>query len=93
MLGETVPSGLALDVRLQKITDFKMETNSPGFVNANNQMVVRCTGLPGIDHSQKAYILKCGDCCCKYGTNGLDIDERKCPNCQGGKPGLPLDNE
>ncbi len=37
---------------------------------------------------QLAYKLKCLKCNHKYGANGTDIFQRKCPNCQGGKPGI-----
>lgn len=60
----------------------------PGFTNANQQTVVRATGLPGTDHGQSVYVLRCGRCAAEYGANGSDIWLRKCPKCQGGKPGL-----
>jgi hypothetical protein len=34
--------------------------------------------------------LDCSKCGNVYGVNGTDIFEHKCPNCQSGKPGLPL---
>jgi hypothetical protein len=33
-------------------------------------------------------IVGCGR---EYGANGSDIFQRKCPNCQGGTSGLPLE--
>lgn len=60
----------------------------PGFTNANGQTVVRPTGLPGTDYGQRVYVLRCGRCGDEYGANGSDIFQRKCPACQGGKPGL-----
>lgn len=60
----------------------------PGFTNANAQTVVRLTDLPGTDHGQSIYVLRCGHCSEEYGANGCDIWLRKCPNCQGGRPGL-----
>jgi len=62
----------------------------PGFTNANAQTVVRPTGLPGTDHGQSIYVLRCGHCPEEYGANGSDIWLRKCPKCQGGRPGLPV---
>jgi hypothetical protein len=59
-----------------------------GFINANAQSVVRPTGVPGTDHRQTIYILRCGNCTHEYGANGSDIWLRKCPKCQGGIPGL-----
>ena len=66
-------------------------TTRPGYVNRNRQTNVRATDLPGNDHLQKIYVLECGDCGLRYGANGSDIFQRKCPECQGGAPGLPFD--
>ncbi|HEY2392991.1 MAG TPA: hypothetical protein VGK22_17570 [Candidatus Angelobacter sp.] len=63
-------------------------TTKTGYVNRNGQVVIRNTGLPGTDHGQKIYQLACSICGHVYGANGTDIFERKCPDCQGGKPGL-----
>jgi hypothetical protein len=60
----------------------------PGFTNVNGQTVVRPTGLPGTDHGQSIYELRCSRCAQEYGANGSDIWLRKCPRCQGGRPGL-----
>lgn len=65
-------------------------TTEPGFVNANGQITVRNTGTPGTDHYQYVYQLACSGCGHVYGANGSDIHERKCPNCQGGRTGLPF---
>ena len=46
-------------------------------------------GLPGTDHLQRIYVLRCDHCGYEYGANGSDAHERKCPRCQGGRPGLP----
>ncbi len=67
-----------------------MKTTDPGFLNPNGQLVVRPTGLPGTDHLQRIYVLRCDHCGNEYGANGSDVHERKCPRCQGGKPGLPF---
>ena len=64
------------------------ETTTPGYVNRNNQIVVRATGLSGTDHGQYVYVLRCSKCQTEYGANGSDIFQRLCPNCQGGRPGL-----
>jgi len=63
-------------------------TTKPGFINRNGQSVVRPTGLRGTDHLQYVFVLKCTHCDLEYGANGSDIHERRCPNCQGGRPGL-----
>ena len=51
-------------------------------------MNIRATGLPGNDHLQYIYVLRCERCGNEYGSNGSDIFQRKCPSCQGGMPGL-----
>src|SRR5690606_17300415 len=63
-------------------------TTETGYVNRNGQVVLRDTGLPGTDHGQKIYVLRCPKCETEYGANGSDIFQRKCPTCQGGAPGL-----
>ena len=70
------------------MTDGDAGTTKPGFVNRNQQTVVRATGLPGTDHGQSIYVLQCNSCGVEYGGNGSDIFQRKCPACQGGAPGL-----
>lgn len=65
------------------------DTTRIGYVNRNDQVVIRNTGLPGTDHGQTIYQLACNNCDHNYGANGSDIFERKCPKCQTGKPGLP----
>lgn len=70
----------------------KTKTTHPGHVNEpHGQVVIRNTGLPGTDRGQSVYQLGCSHCGHVYGANGSDIFERKCPNCQGGKVGLPLE--
>lgn len=61
-----------------------------GYENKNGQVVVRATGLPGSDHGQSIYVLRCRPCGEEYGANGSDIWLRRCPACQGGRPGLAL---
>lgn len=63
-------------------------TTRVGFVNENKQKNLGCTDKDGTDYLQKIYEMQCQ--CCKhlYGANGSDIGQRKCPKCQGGKPGL-----
>jgi len=63
-------------------------STQPGFTNANGQTVIRPTGLPGSDYGQSIYVVRCGHCSEEYGANGSDLWLRKCPNCQGGRPGL-----
>ena len=66
-------------------------TTAPGYKNKNGQVVVKPTGLPGTDHNQKIYVLRCDNCNASYGANGSDIHIRRCPNCDGGQPGLPIE--
>lgn len=66
-------------------------TTTPGSVNRNQQKVVRKTCLPGTDHRQWVYELRCLRCNTHYGANGSDVHLRKCPNCQGGAAGLPFE--
>lgn len=65
-------------------------STQPGFTNKNGQTVAGAAGLPGTDHGQSIYALRCGHCAEEYGANGSDIWFRKCPKCQGGRPGLSL---
>ena len=64
------------------------ETTRPGYTNRNNQTVLRGTRLPGNDHNQYVYVLRCGNCGHEYGSNGSDNWQRRCPACDGGAPGL-----
>ena len=63
-------------------------TTEIGYQNPNGQVVVRKTGLAGIDHDQTVYVLRCEHCGHEYGSNGSDNFQRKCPQCQDGRPGL-----
>lgn len=65
-------------------------TTEIGFVNRNRQHVVRKTDLPGTDHGQRIYVLRCDACETEYGTNGSTIYLARCPSCQGGAAGLPF---
>jgi hypothetical protein len=68
----------------------KKSTTSTGYINRKGQVVVRHTGLSGTDHGQSVYQLGCSHCGHVYGANGSDIHLRKCPNCQDGAAGLPM---
>jgi hypothetical protein len=63
-------------------------TTVVGYVNRNQQTVIKPTGLRGTDHGQSIYVLRCEHCGLEYGSNGSDNFQRKCPQCQGGAPGL-----
>lgn len=70
----------------------EVKTTDVGYINRNHQAVLRKTFRPGNDYNQRVYVLRClnPDCRHEYGVNGSDIFQRKCPSCQGGKPGLPI---
>ena len=70
-----------------------MQTTATGNVNRNKQVTIRNTQQPGNDHLQYLYQMACSLCGHNYGSNGTDIHERKCPKCQQGKPGLPIQME
>lgn len=61
-------------------------------INAT-QEVLRKTDHPGTDHNAKVWVLRCRVCGFCYGANSTDAWERKCPNHDGGKPGLPIPTE
>jgi hypothetical protein len=63
-------------------------TTAIGFVNRNGQRCQGHRGVPGTDHLQVAYKVECTLCGFVYGVNGSDIHERRCPECQNGKPGI-----
>lgn len=64
------------------------ETTKIGYINRNNQKCHGTLGIGGNDHLQYAYRMECLNCGYIYGANGSDIAERKCPECQGGMPGI-----
>lgn len=65
-------------------------TTQIGYVNRNQQEVIRATGKPGTDHGQYVYVLSCRTCGHEYGANGSDIWLRCCPAHDGGAGGLPV---
>lgn len=69
-----------------------------GDINRNDQVLIARTDRPGTDHLQYVWVLVCarrlrsGDLCGhRYGANGSDFHQRKCPQCQGGAAGLNID--
>ena len=66
------------------------QTTQIGYVNRNNQKVHGTRGVAGNDNCQYSYKMECmvEGCGYIYGANGTDIFQRKCPRCQGGKPGI-----
>ena len=62
-------------------------TTTPGYVNGNRQEVVTKSGPSESRTGQQVYRLRCGVCRFQYGSNGIDNEKRKCPQCQGGEAG------
>jgi hypothetical protein len=61
-----------------------------GFRNREGQRVIRKTGRQGQAPGQRVFILECTVCGHEYGTDGCDIYDRLCPECQDGPPGLSV---
>ena len=79
-------TGYAGKVKAGRAT--KAVTTIPGFVNGKGQEVVARTGMRSTSFAgQVIYKLRCRGCSAEYGSNGCDISERKCPECQGGVKG------
>ena len=68
------------------------ETTQIGYVNPNCQQCLGTVGVLGNDHLQYAYKVRCQKCEYIYGTNGSDLFQRKCPECQDGKPGISFES-
>ena len=62
------------------------KSTETGYINKHNQRNNGCTYSHGTDYNQKFYSMECLSCGHKYKANGTDIWQRKCPQCQGGKP-------
>jgi rubredoxin len=59
-----------------------------GYLNRNGQQCCGHCGVSGTDYMQYAYKTECTICGYVYGTNASDMDERRCPEFQGGAPGI-----
>ena len=59
-----------------------------GAVNRNGQRCLGTLFVPGTDKNAYVYKLECTLCGLSYGANSGDVFQRKCPNCQGGAPGI-----
>lgn len=90
VLAEDVGAPVETTTAPAAVATTKTTTTARGFVNRNEQVVIRNTGLPGTDHQQIVYQLGCSICGHVYGANGSDIHLRLCPKCQGGAAGLSL---
>jgi PHP family Zn ribbon phosphoesterase len=67
-------------------------TTMVGHINKNGQKNLGRVEPPqaGTDLGQYVFVMNCVRCGTIYGSNGSDIFERKCPNCQGGEKGPKL---
>lgn len=65
----------------------------PGDTNVNHQQLLRLSRASGTDYKARVWVLKCQLCSNIYGSNSTDAWERRCPNCQSGRPGLDIPTE
>lgn len=87
------PRGPEGEVMREKDSDWTWASGSGysvkiGYVNPHGQHCCGHCGIPGTDHEQYAYKVECTKCGFVYGANGSDLHERRCPECQGGTPGI-----
>lgn len=60
--------------------------------HAATLVVVRATGQPGSDHNLTIDVLRCDlDGGHEFGVNGSYTHERRCPDHDGGRPGLAFE--
>ena len=59
-----------------------------GYLNPNCQQCCGHCGVKGTDFGVYVYKTECTICGYVYGTNGSDMHERLCPECQKGVPGI-----
>lgn len=85
-LGEVITMN-EIDIQIDW-QDGSGETVEIGYLNPNGQQCCGHCGVAGADHGQYAYKIECTICGYVYGANGSDMDERRCPECQGGAPGI-----
>lgn len=88
-----IAGALGLEIQLRRVRDADVRvgtapTTKPGTVNTKSQKVIGETGESGNTAGQRAYEMQCMLCKFKYRANGADVWQRKCPRCQGGRPGL-----
>ncbi len=69
------------------------QTSQIGDLNRNGQKLVAQTSAPGNDHNARVWVVECTmvDCGHRYGVNGTDFFQRKCPKCQSGERGLSIE--
>lgn len=62
-----------------------------GDLNRNGQQVVKKTSSKGTSGRAYAWWLRCTHCGCEYLANSTEAFQRKCPQCQKGRPGIAED--
>jgi len=75
--------------RMATFRDGSGTTTKVRYVNKRKQECLGHRDRAGTDYNQRAYKMRCGHCEHIYGANGSDVHHRRCPKCQGGKPGIP----
>lgn len=61
------------------------KTTDINYINRNNQKNLGRLDERGTDYNQWFYQMECQLCKHQYKSNGSDINQRKCPNCQNGR--------
>jgi hypothetical protein len=74
----------------RRIDKSESKTALPGYVNRNCQRVIRATDLPGNDHLQKIYVLRCEDCGSEVWRERIGYFPEMLPEVSAGRPGLPF---
>ncbi|MCJ8295134.1 MAG: DUF1353 domain-containing protein [Colwellia sp.] len=64
------------------------KTTQIGYENSNKQKVLGSRNLDATDKQQVIYKMACGECSEVYGAKTSEIQRRKCPVCQEGKPSV-----
>jgi len=75
------------DIQIQW-QDGSDESLEIGYFNPNGQQCCGHCGVQGTGHGQYAFKTECAICGYVYGTNGTDMYERRCPECQEGAAGI-----
>jgi PHP family Zn ribbon phosphoesterase len=56
-------------------------------ISEHGQKLLARVELPAPRSGEYGYVLRCQHCGFSYGVEGNEDWNRKCPKCQGGKPG------
>jgi hypothetical protein len=91
-VSEAAPDNLSRErVRRERSQGSRVgPTLLPGSENRNAQVVIGPSDAAPSLHGQRVYVLRCGACSHTYGANGCDVFQRRCPECQGGAPGIAV---